>query len=497
MKKLLPVFLLLVFATTAAAQVKVTPKKVVYTRGNATIDFKKKFEVTYPKISGTSERTTASKIENALSYWNAFGSTLEEEREYQWLTEMDFKVIYNKNGLLSVRLHRSGVGAYQSDYFKTVTVDTQTGMRIRMPDAFVNRVDLLKKLDVMQEAEKVKTIAELDKEARTALDVIKEDMKWAGKASDKVEDFEVSDKGVTFLFDYGFRNLIKALAPPGRYFIPWSELKPFLSQYGPITELSKGAPVKSSGKIVPILGLRVGGIIGGVQNGEFVNIKQFKSKMKGNLSTVTLNMSSQPSNKVVNAYTRKVGFKVSDQQMDDICPDFVGIDVGRTRVGAVGIGAEANWNPLPRGIKSLSTNNRVYQGVVRNFLKKRGVTSKVMIDGIYRVDLDGDEVEEVVIAATNVGKNLYNAKVGDYSFILVRKLTADGVKDIFVRGDIIDKDADSRINYRYKLDAIADLNGDGIMELVVYGEYYEGADVVVVGIDGLKTKELIATGCGV
>ena len=37
--------------------------------------------------------------------------------------------------------------------------------------------------------------------------------------------FSISDKGVTFIYDYGFPHAIQALQPDGRYFFTWKDIK--------------------------------------------------------------------------------------------------------------------------------------------------------------------------------------------------------------------------------------------------------------------------------
>jgi hypothetical protein len=43
---------------------------------------------------------------------------------------------------------------------------------------------------------------------------------------------------------------------------------------------------------------------------------------------------------------------------------------------------------------------------------------------------------------------------------------------------------------------VADLNGDGRMEVLVHAWYYEGASVIVYTYDGTDFTQVLATGCG-
>ncbi len=49
---------------------------------------------------------------------------------------------------------------------------------------------------------------------------------------------------------------------------------------------------------------------------------------------------------------------------------------------------------------------------------------------------------------------------------------------------------------RYRVLDVADLNGDGRMEVLVHAWYYEGAAVLVYTYDGTSLTEVLATGCG-
>ena len=44
--------------------------------------------------------------------------------------------------------------------------------------------------------------------------------------------------------------------------------------------------------------------------------------------------------------------------------------------------------------------------------------------------------------------------------------------------------------------AINWLNGDGAMEIITHGEYYEGDAVAVLTVDGLEINQVLIEGCG-
>jgi hypothetical protein len=58
-----------------------------------------------------------------------------------------------------------------------------------------------------------------------------EDMKFG---PENLDDFSVSTRGITFLYDAGLPHVIRAFEPEGRYFFSYSELTPYLNRNGPL-----------------------------------------------------------------------------------------------------------------------------------------------------------------------------------------------------------------------------------------------------------------------
>ena len=47
-------------------------------------------------------------------------------------------------------------------------------------------------------------------------------------------DFQVGEKGITFLYDAGLPHVIEAFEPEGRYFFTYSELQRYINRGGPL-----------------------------------------------------------------------------------------------------------------------------------------------------------------------------------------------------------------------------------------------------------------------
>jgi citrate lyase alpha subunit len=163
-------------------------------------------------------------------------------------------------------------------------------------------------------------------------------------------------------------------------------------------------------------------------------------------------------------------------ETEDVCQDFFRFEFELQQEQGVAIGTAAKWNPVPRRPQKLDNDAAAYRTVVASFLKKKGIARPVVrITEAYRVDLEGDGVDEVVISATYYKKGLAaSAAAGDYSLVIVRKATGKAVTDHLLKGDFVTRRIDFGAPNEHRISAIADLNGDGKMEIVLSGAYYEG-----------------------
>jgi len=492
--KQIPIFLfvLLLLAFNSFAQVKVTSEKITYKRtGTNLLDHKKSFDVNYPKFSGPNKEVLR-RLEKTFDYWRVFGTSLEEETEFQWLDSLDFKVAYNKNNVLVIEMIREGSGAYPSGETKTVVANSTYGSPVTMTDVFKNRIGLFQEIDKAQKAE----MNAADKAYITGggeESLFDENVE---KASDQVEEFSVNDYGITFIFDYGFPHVSQALEPPGRFFFSWKQLEPYLREFSQISLVIEKAP--TPGRIVPIVDLRIGGLLGGVQEGKFVNAVTASNELLLEPSFVWFGADNINLGMKLSSYNAAWKGKLTADQPDDICPEFRYVELTPKAESGVAIGGNGNWDPVPNKVEEIFKGNPVYRDVVAAYLKSRGFgSSPVKIEQIYKVDLEGDGADEIVIRATNLtySENELVADKGGYSFVIVRKIVGGAVKNILLAGDFIDADHGGAEN-SYEISSILDLNGDGRMEIIVYGQYYEGAGVSAYSIENGAAKVALETGCG-
>lgn len=169
-------------------------------------------------------------------------------------------------------------------------------------------------------------------------------------------------------------------------------------------------------------------------------------------------------------------------------------------------------NARPRPVVELPVGLAAYQNLVKAELVKRGLnTAKVNITALVRADLDGNGTQEVIIAASAFKQGTSwishfpppHAGAGDYSLLLLRwvkngqaQTTVLG-ESFFTRDEKPDGE-DWQMPTQYGLAGIADLNGDGRMELITTDAYYEGSGAAVLEwTPAGGIKERLSEGCGV
>lgn len=181
-----------------------------------------------------------------------------------------------------------------------------------------------------------------------------------------------------------------------------------------------------------------------------------------------------------------------------------------TRFMSGTIAIAGSWNALPRVPRQEDTPSAVYQSAVSQLLKSKGIAKPtVRIAQVLRVDLEGDGVDEVLINATNhLGSNglsgsiSSNSTAGEYSAILLRKIVKGKVQTSLIEGAFYPTSKTFNAPSVFKIMGAFDVNGDGKMEIVTRGRYYEGdwATVYSVGTNNstsvLKVQNVLSDGCG-
>lgn len=253
-------------------------------------------------------------------------------------------------------------------------------------------------------------------------------------------------------------------------------------------------------KVVPIVSLTTvetggrssinsGNLLGGVENGRWLDAKttfgKVESSQKYSLFDFEKGMQGE--------------FLLGEIETGSIgCPETYSVYPRLAAAADLALGANAGWPILPRRAKAVSLPNAAYKKVVADFLKLHGLRkSPAKLEQAFRVDLDGDGVDEVVLAAGHYIGDSNEAKIGSYTFLLVRKITGKKARTLFVGGTILKTEHDY-YEADYEVSGFADLNGDGQMEIIVHLGGYEESGTKVFEMKAGKWLEIkaLAYFCG-
>jgi len=244
----------------------------------------------------------------------------------------------------------------------------------------------------------------------------------------------------------------------------------------------------SQKQVVPLVEMKLSGLIGGVQNGKWLTAQQTATKLKDTAEFFLIGWNGVEEGSIT------VGKR---GEIEDVCQNFYRMKFDLTMDAGVAIGSTAKWNPMPRVPQAV--DSAAYKKIVADVLKTKGIAKTIVkIEQAYRVDLEGDGRDEVILVSTFYKNGLSSkANVGDYSFVLLRKIVGKTVQNIIVSGDFVKRKIDFGAPNQYMLSSIADLDGDGKMEIIIYGEYYEGSWAEIYEMKGNKPTQVLETGCGV
>ncbi len=154
--------------------------------------------------------------------------------------------------------------------------------------------------------------------------------------------------------------------------------------------------------------------------------------------------------------------------------------------------------PRPRPVTVLDPTAPEYRNAAAQVLAGLGAdVQDPAVRQVVRVDLDGDGTDEVLVRAEVADRASLRPVAGDYSVVFVRRLVGGAVQNTVVASDVpvIGPDEIRAITV-YDLASVADLNGDGRMEVVLVWSYYEGGGVIGYELQGDRLAPVLEAGCG-
>jgi hypothetical protein len=269
---------------------------------------------------------------------------------------------------------------------------------------------------------------------------------------------------------------------------------PSLIQHALLSLLLLPSLPLAAAELHPIVEVGSGYLLGAVKDGKFIKHEDAAKVLKGGekyrVYSLTTRLGEAKGGKPESA--------------GEACPDVKAVKLSPLREDGV-LAIAGQWNALPRVPKSLSTTQPVYVEAVRAFLEERGIKKPaVKITQVLKVDLDGDGEDEVLISGTNYftkERIPMRSPAGSYSFVLLRQVVSGVVQIKLIEGEFHPKAySGAEENFdapaSYKVSAVLDVDGDGKMEVIVEGAYYEGGWTTVYRASAKKVEALLRVECG-
>jgi len=174
---------------------------------------------------------------------------------------------------------------------------------------------------------------------------------------------------------------------------------------------------------------------------------------------------------------------------------FVGTDANIDEFGMVAV--LDGWDIVKRDVTELPAKNQFYQQVLIDWLTAEGVSSpEIGSLQIFRVDLEGDGADEIFISATRLDASQHTTTAGDYSVVLMRKVVGDDAVTIPLVADIYSsRELEITFPRTYSLSNFIDLNQDGILEVVVGIEKWEGFGAIIYQVNGQDVAQTLRAEC--
>lgn len=183
-------------------------------------------------------------------------------------------------------------------------------------------------------------------------------------------------------------------------------------------------------------------------------------------------------------------------EYNQICRDYR-VSTDSYPFGGRAIAVTGTWNVMPRLGQEIPTDHATYTEAIRSWLVEQNIPEPaVEISQILRVDIEGDGAEEVLISASHfVEPTGHSVAFGDYSLVVMRKVTGNSVVTIPVIADYYYQDVANQFPLTYAGLFVADLNNDNNLEILVGVDRWEGNGVIVYQVNGTNVTQAFKEVC--
>lgn len=169
--------------------------------------------------------------------------------------------------------------------------------------------------------------------------------------------------------------------------------------------------------------------------------------------------------------------------------------------GYSAVALPSSWSLRPRPAALLEGGVPAYEQLgIDAFAGEPVDASQGRVTQIVIVDLDGDGDDEAIVAFERVETPGISGTTGDLAAMLLVDTTSRASQTI-ISNVVVDDESDEGdedfvpIIERYRALDVADLNGDGRMEVVIHAWQLEVASVTVYEYDGTTLNEVLTTSC--
>lgn len=251
--------------------------------------------------------------------------------------------------------------------------------------------------------------------------------------------------------------------------------------------------ISAQNSVVPIVYSET--LIGGAQNGKWLTAKETDAQIGDKPEFNIIGFDGIKKNVIVGTKSDDRGVcenpRITFEQPDDYDtdnPPFL-------------LGANAKWNPVPRQPQAIGLTDQTYTKIVADFLKTKGISkTKIKITQAFRIDLENDGQSETIITGNYYKKGAGEEQsVGDYSFALLRKTVKGKPQNILLAGEFFTakllRSRDFDPPNEHHITAIADLNGDGKMEIVLADVGYEANSDTIFEMKNGKLIKVLEAEC--